>query len=125
MPYTNSRTRLRILTSTLCMVIAALVLVWGSAFKASLYHSYRDLAHVPAAKLLTEHERPAHTGQIDLSRTDIPPVPQAMHHVPAAAPAPSRHALTLLAMLSPHRSSVRFTHDAALGFYFHHPPPLF
>jgi hypothetical protein len=124
LPFKKTQPRLRLLTSTLCLVIATLVLFWGSAFKASLYHTLRDLGHIPTAKLLTEHERPAHTDIIAVSKSDFPPAPHTTSHIPDFAISTLRRALTpqlpLLAQIAWKPSS----QAAALGFCFHHPPPF-
>lgn len=119
-----SRTRLRLMTSTLCIVIAALIFVWGSASKASLYHSFRDLANIPTAKLLTDHERPAQASHVENADGSIPPAPQAASHFAPGVIAPRLAPSQLAALLPPaHLSPVQT--DPALGFYFHHPPPVF
>ena len=105
--------------------MATLILFWGSAFKASLYHTLHDLGHIPTAKLLTEHERPAHADIIAASKSDFPPAPRAANHIPAFAVSMPRLALTprlpLLALIAWTPSS----QAAALGFCFHYPPPFF
>lgn len=123
MHYPNPRTRLRHLTCTLCMLIAVLVLLWGTAFKTSLYHSFRDLAHVPAAKLLTDHERPAPAQSIAAARADVPPAPQDVHHFSAIAIASPQLALAQHTALLSYSRLASLDEDPALGFYFHHPPP--
>jgi hypothetical protein len=122
MPLAISRNRLRLITSTLCLIMAALVFVWGSAFKASLYHSFRDLANIPAAKLLTEQERPAQAICVDNANDGIPHAPQAASLFAAMA-APRLAPLQTAALLPPaHLTPIQS--NAALGFYFHHPPPV-
>jgi len=79
LPFKKTQPRLRLLTSVLCLVIATLILFWGSAFKASLYHTLHDLGHITTAKLLTEHERPAHADIIATSKSDFPPAPPAIN----------------------------------------------
>lgn len=106
------------------MVVAALVLFWGSASKASLYHSFRDLAHIPTAKLLTEQDRPVQASLVENADGSIPPAPQAASHFAPGVIAP-RLALSQHATLLPSAHLSPFQSDAALGFYFHHPPPAF
>jgi hypothetical protein len=107
------------------VLIAALVLLWGSAFKASLYHSFRDLTNVPTAKLLTEQEHPAQAAHVEKSNYATPPASHAASHLTfltATPPAmPQFRLLALLAIM--HLTPIQS--NAALGFYFHHPPPLF
>lgn len=124
MNHSHTRTRLRLLTSILCLVICTLVLVWGSAFKASLYHNCRDLAHVPTAKFLTEHERPDHSHLASVARPDLPPEPRNNAHIPAIALITPRR--DLLLPQSPYHPQPAFisAQDAAHGIYFHRPPPL-
>lgn len=125
MNHSHSRIRLRLLTSTLCLVICTLVLVWGSAFKASLYHTCRELAHVPTAKFLSEHERPHHLQRASAAKPDIPPAPRAANHVPAFALLTPRRALLLLPSTQhPQPAYILATQDAAHGIYFHRPPPM-
>lgn len=124
MTYQNLKTRLRLIPCTLCMVIAALVLLWGSAFKASLYHTCNSLAHIPAAKLLTEHERPSQAESAHIFQDGIASAPRATPPMPAIAIGSPQFALSPLATLPLPATSVPLEQNPALGFYFHHPPPL-
>ena len=70
MPATHSTTRRKSPALMLAMALAFAVFVWGLQYKVSLYYSAAAQHAIPAAKLLSQRERPLASAPLERRTLD-------------------------------------------------------
>ncbi len=108
------------------LLMALLVLCWGTQFKASLYQLASHCKPVPNAKLLSEAERSDAPATVALQAPDIhtPPAIPVSHGMPASLFALPQQALAIATPFDPPHPNWRLLAQMdALGHFFHRPPP--
>lgn len=110
-----------------CLLMALLVLAWGTQFKTSLYELASNCTQVPAAKLLSEAERPDSIAPAMLAAPELHPhaasprshaMPAFLFDLPEQAPA------RMVPFDPPHFNWQLMAQRGALGHFFHRPPPF-
>jgi hypothetical protein len=90
----DSKSRLKRPAWSVALLLALAVSVWGLHYKLSLYHPSSLHAHGPAAKLLSQKERPTASAQLEQNRAKRRPAASA--HSPGIA-----HSLAVVILTSP------------------------
>jgi hypothetical protein len=110
------------------MFLAVMVLGWGTGYKMSLYHGDGNSSpSVPAAKLLSQRERPSTTQVVD-SLLPAPPNHQPSANYPAilvVALLVSVWIIVSLSMLEDELDNSRKERSAHTSYFSFRPPPAF
>lgn len=107
------------------LLLALLVLCWGTQFKASLYQAASHGRRVPVAKLLSDTEG-SETMRTALAAPDVLAPTGFMGTFHATALPASLPELVLAAAVpfdSPHPDWQLLAQRDSLGHFFHRPPP--
>jgi len=109
-----------------CLLVALLVLCWGTQFKASLYQLASQTTPVPMAKLLSDIDRADTASHTVMAAPDA--TPQAAHFISYGAPAllsaiPDQDLARLGSLDLSNPNWQLIAQRASLGHFYHRPPP--
>jgi hypothetical protein len=125
------RTTCRLLSPRIVarLLLGFAVLLWGTAYKLSLYPSSGNgpvsaQEHIPQAKLLTERERPARTARLSLSTVALSrEILSAAGIAALVAIVPELLCAFDVSASNPPRFPRCRAHDSGLSFFCSLPPP--